>query len=74
MNSLPVGKTFVYMYNGLNKIENDDVNQEVSFSSEVIVSVPAPCVLGVRMRSVVSPHQKFVETLEKHPIEVRRFL
>lgn len=70
MNSLPVGKTFVYQYNGLNKIENEDITQEVSFSSEVLVSVPAPCKLSVRMRSVVSPHKQFVDILEKNPIEV----
>ncbi|OQR71154.1 hypothetical protein BIW11_11172 [Tropilaelaps mercedesae] len=70
LNSLPVGRTFVYQFNGLNKIENENMNQEVSFSSEVAVSVPAPCVLSVRMRSVVSPHRKFVEALEKNPIEV----
>ncbi|XP_018494601.2 apolipophorins [Galendromus occidentalis] len=68
---LPVGKTFVYKYAGVSKIENEDVNQEVHFSADVVVSVPRECVLGVQLRNVESPHQKFVHSLQNHVIEVR---
>jgi len=54
----------------VSRIENDDVNEQVSFAAKAVINVQSECVFTLSLENVVSPHAKFVEGLQRYVVEV----
>ncbi|XP_064476537.1 apolipophorins-like [Ornithodoros turicata] len=70
-------QTFVYTYEGQNKIDNKDIHHNILIKATVEVSTLSPCLLSMNLRDVtlqevnVANRRAFKEALERFPIVFR---